>query len=143
MKKILFAFLLLASTTCFADEPNEKVLASFNKTFSEATEVTWHTVESDKFEASFQQDKIRLKVQYDSDGNILRSIRYYKGNVLPVYIQSRIQKKFSQMAIYSVTEITTAEDVSYHVILEDEKNWMNIRSDAYGNLSIESKFTKG
>jgi hypothetical protein len=142
MKQILFAAALFLGLTSSAEVPNEKVLNAFEKTFSQATDVKWQDIDNN-FEASFTQADVKLRVQYDAEGNIIRSIRYYKAHMLPILIQSKIQKKFSDKKIYSVTEITSTESIGYHIILEDAKTWTNVKSDMYGNLTIESKFTKG
>lgn len=142
MKKILIAAaFIIASTTSFATGPNEKVLESFNKTFKHVSDVTWQEVD-ENFEASFTQNEITLRIQYDDQGNILRSIRYYNGQVLPIFIQSKIQKKFGGKSIYNVTEVTTPHELSYHIILEDDKTWTHIQSDPYGNMSVQKKVTK-
>ncbi len=143
MKKILIAAAFMFSTSILhATGPTEKVLESFNKTFQHVSDVTWQEVE-DNFEASFTQNEITLRVQYDEQGNIVRSIRYYKGEVLPIFLQSRIQKKFDGKKIFNVTEVTTPHELSYHIILEDEKTWTHVQSDPYGNLSVTKKITKG
>ena len=142
MKQILFAAAIFLITTGFIDVPNEKVLSAFEKTFSQATDVKWQDVDNN-YEASFTQADVKLRVQYDAEGNVIRSIRYYKAQMLPILIQSKIQKKFTDKKIYSVTEITSPESIGYHIILEDAKTWTNIKSDVYGNLIVENKFTKG
>lgn len=142
MKQILFAALIFLGASSFTAVPNEKVLSAFEKTFAHATDVKWQDIDNN-FEASFTQADIKLRVQYDADGNVIRSIRYYKAQMLPILIQSKIQKKYSDKKIYSVTEITSPESVGYHIILEDAKTWTNIKSDVYGNLTVENKFTKG
>ena len=142
MKQILFAALIFVSASSFTDIPNEKVLNAFEKTFSQATDVKWTDVDNN-YEASFTQADVKLRVQYDSEGNVIRSIRYYKAQMLPILIQSKIQKKYSDKKIHSVTEITSPEAIGYHIILEDAKTWTNIKSDIYGNLTVENKFTKG
>ena len=142
MKQILFAAILFVGASSFTDVPNEKVLSAFEKTFSHVTDVKWQDIDNN-FEASFTQADVKLRVQYDAEGNIIRSIRYYKAQMLPIIIQSKIQKKYSDKKIYSVTEITSPESIGYHIILEDAKTWTNIKSDIYGNLTVENKFTKG
>lgn len=142
MKQILFAAAIFLSTTSFTEDPNEKVLSAFEKTFTQVTDLKWQDVE-DNFEASFSQADIKLRVQYDAEGNVTRSIRYYKAQMLPILIQSKIQKKYSDKKIYSVTEISTPDEIAYHIILEDQKTWTNIKSDIYGNLTVENKYTKG
>ena len=142
MKQILFAAILFLGASSFTPVPNEKVLSAFEKTFSQVTDVKWQDIDNN-FEASFTQNDIKLRVQYDAEGNVIRSIRYYKAHFLPILIQSKIQKKYTDKKIYAVTEITSPESIGYHIILEDAKTWTNIKSDSYGNLTVENKFTKG
>jgi hypothetical protein len=142
MKQILLAAAIFLSTTSFTEDPNEKVLSAFEKTFTQVSDLKWQDVDNN-FEASFTQADVRLRVQYDQEGNLTRSIRYYKGNMLPIIIQSAIQKKYPSKKIHSVTEMSTSEEISYHIILEDESTWLNINSDVFGNLAVEGKYKKG
>src|SRR5918993_6119187 len=103
MKQILIAAVIFLGMSSFAEVPNEKVLNAFEKTFSQATDVKWQDIDNN-FEASFTQADVKLRVQYDAEGNVIRSIRYYKAQMLPILIQSKIQKKFSDKKIFSVTE---------------------------------------
>ena len=43
---------------------------------------------------------------------------------------------------FGVTEITTESDVTYYIILEDEKTWTHVQSDAFGNMFTEKKLKK-
>jgi hypothetical protein len=142
MKKLLIAAVMLASVPAFASDPNEKVLEAFQHMFNHAKDVKWTEVEKN-FEARFHQDEILVKVQYDIDGNIIKSTRYYNGNVLPIFIQGRIQKKFQGKTIYRVTEVTMAEEITYHIILEDANSWTHVQSDSFGYLIADKKFKKG
>lgn len=77
MKTIFLAVLILScSLSALADDPNEKVLAAFNKTFQNVQNVKW-TEGDNSYEVNFKQGVITSRVTYDKDGNILKTLRYY------------------------------------------------------------------
>lgn len=145
MKKIisiLTAVVFLTFTSfAYGSGPNQKVLDAFNKTFQQVKEVSWQEVDN-KYEANFTQNNIIFRVQYDEEGNVVKSIRYYYGETLPILIQAKLHKKYEDKTVYGVTEITSESEVTYYIILQDEKNWVHVRSDAYGNMSTEKKLKK-
>jgi hypothetical protein len=143
MKKmiVLAAALFLVGATSFAADPNEKVRAAFEKTFQNVKDVAWQDLD-DKYEASFKQNDITNRVIYDQEGNVVKSIRYYSGSILPIFIQSKLSKQFEGKSVFGVTEVTTDSELSYHIVLEDATNWIHVRSDAYGNLVKEKKLKK-
>jgi hypothetical protein len=141
MKKILAitaSFFLFC--TAFA-APNVKVLNAFNKTFQNVTDVNWQDV-NENFEANFSQNNIVYRVMYDKDANVLKSIRYYYGKTLPIFIQAKLQKKYDGKKVFGVTEITTDSEITYYIILEDANHWTHVQSDGYGNMFIDKKYRK-
>lgn len=145
MKKILAAAIALTFTfSSFAKDPGvkEKVLEAFNKTFSDAKEVVW-TESNNSYEANFKQHEVQTRVYYDKEGNILRTLRYYGENHLPLMVLSKIKTKYSDKKIFGVTEEATENGINFHVILEDEKSWLQINSDVYGSFSQIKKMKKG
>jgi hypothetical protein len=143
MKKILFAALILASsfTVMAADEPNEKVLTAFNKTFRHVQEVSW-TEMTDMYEVKFKQDEIATKVTYDREGRILRTLRYYGESRLPILVLSALHDRFADKKVYGVVEESSEEGTYYHITLETAKNWIEVKADTYGTLTVEKKFKK-
>lgn len=78
MKRLLIVAVLLASVAAYAAPPeiNEKVLKVFNETFSQAKDVSWD--EYDNFyTVRFKNQNIDTRVQYDKEGKILQTLRYY------------------------------------------------------------------
>jgi hypothetical protein len=145
MKKILVAAVALAFTlSSFAKDPgiNEKVLEAFNKTFSDATEVVW-TEANNSYEANFKQHQVQTRVYYDREGNIIRTLRYYGEEHLPLMVLSKLKTKYADKKIFGVTEEATENGINFHVILEDEKSWLQINSDVYGSFSQIKKMKKG
>src|SRR5689334_25119497 len=115
MKKVLafFACALLTAVV-YAKDPNEKVLKSFNETFASAEEVKWEEYPT-YYTVSFVNAGIRSKVNYDLEGNMLGSIRYYNPQLLPLNIINKIKKENPKKKLFGVTEVTFGSDVVYYV----------------------------
>jgi len=142
MKKlVVFCFATLFVASAFAD-PNEKVLKSFSETFSNAKNVTWNEY-VDHYSVSFLFQNIRSRINYDKDGNILRSIRYYDPALLPLNIFTRLKREQGpSKKLYGVTEITEDNETVYFIKVETEKHWITLRVDAVGNSEIYEKYKK-
>lgn len=144
MKKLIILTCLFATLSVAASNPpevNEKVLKAFNQTFVKATDVVWNEVQN-LYEASFKQSEIISRAIYDAEGNLLRTTRYYSQENLPINILTKIHKKYAGKSIYGITELSTEDQVSYYVTLQDEKNWYIIQADNFGNLELSKKFRK-
>jgi hypothetical protein len=144
MKKLIILTCLFASLSVAASTPpevNEKVLKAFKETFMKATDVVWNEMQN-LYEARFKQSEIITRAVYDTDGNLLRTTRYYSQENLPINILTKIQKRFSGKSVYGVTELSTEDEVSYHITLQDESNWYIIRADNSGNLELSKKYKK-
>lgn len=142
MKKILLAAIVIASSfTALADGPSQRVLDAFNKTFQNVKEVAW-TENEQSFEVKFKQNEILAKVTYDKEGNILKTLRYYYEQNLPLLIFSKVKTKFADKKIFGVTEESSEGGTFYHIVLEDEKHWINITADSFGGIKVDRKFNK-
>ena len=145
MKKLLIFLSLFAALTAAAAEPpevNVKVLKAFNETFVKATDVVWHEMQN-SYEAHFKQSDIVTRAVYDTEGNLLRATRYYSEENLPINILSKLKKRYTGKSVFGVTEVTTEEEVSYYITLQDEKNWYIVTADNWGTLELTKKFRKG
>lgn len=142
MKKILLAaFVIACSFSVRADEPNEKVLDAFNKTFRGAQEISW-SENNYTYEVRFKQNEVVSRVTYDKQGNIVRTLRYYYEQQLPMLVLSKVKNRFPSKKVFGVTEESFDETTIYHIVLEDEKSWMDVTSDSYGSLTVEKKYKK-
>ena len=144
MKKLIIFTCLFAALSATASNPpevSEKVLKAFNETFMKATEVVWHEVQN-LYEASFKQSEVISRAIYDQDGNLLRTTRYYSQENLPINILTKLQKRFAGKSVYGITELSTDDEVSYHITMQDEKNWYIIKADNWGGLELEQKYKK-
>ena len=144
MKKLIIFTCLFAALSATASNPpevSEKVLKAFNETFMKATEVVWHEVQN-LYEESFKQSEVISRAIYDQDGNLLRTTRYYSQENLPINILTKLQKRFAGKTVYGVTELSMEDQVSYHITMQDDKNWYIIKADNWGSLELEQKYKK-
>ncbi|HEU5167342.1 MAG TPA: hypothetical protein VFU29_17480 [Chitinophagaceae bacterium] len=144
MKKLIILTCLFATLSVAASSPpevTEKVLKAFNEIFMNATDVVWHETQN-YYEASFKQSEIISRAIYDADGNLLRTTRYYSEENLPINILTKIRKRYAGKSVFGVTELTTADEVSYHITLQDETTWYIIKADNLGNLELSKKYKK-
>ncbi|WP_205508367.1 hypothetical protein [Longitalea arenae] len=145
MKKVIaivFAALVTGSAFAFDPfDPNEKVLKAFNETFTGVQEVRWE--EFPKYYAvSFVSGGIRAKVNYDKDGNMISSIRYYNPQLLPLYILNKINKENPRKKMFGVTEVTHGGLIAYYIKLEDKTHWYTLKVDVDGNSQLTEKYRK-
>ncbi len=144
MKKalaFLCTMLLVAGAYAFNAVVNEKVLQTFKQTFNSAEEVKWEEFK-DYYSVSFVQGGIRAKVNYDHDGNMLSSLRYYAPEMLPLHVLGKLKKDYPKKSLYGVTEVTSGTQIAYYVKIQDEKNWYTIKIDASGQSEVYEKYKK-
>jgi hypothetical protein len=143
MKKIFLAAIVFAfSFRAMADDPNQKVLNAFHKTFPHVQDVVWSESNDQSYEVKFKQNEMIARVTYDMDGNIIKTLRYYYEQQLPLLVLSKVKSKFPDKKIFGVTEESSEDGTFYHIVLEDEKHWINITVDSYGSITERKKFNK-
>ena len=145
MKKLILAIAVVFCLSSMAATPpsdvSEKVLKAFNETFTLAKDVVWHEYE-DYYQANFRQDEIQIRAQYNSEGQLLRTIRYYSEKQLLPNVVANLKKRYNNKEIFGVTETTSSEEVSFVISIKDDKNWYVVKSDIYGNLEQTDKFKR-
>jgi hypothetical protein len=144
MKKLITLACIIATLTAAAANPpevNEKVLKAFEQTFVTAKDVVWHERE-DTYEARFKQSEIVTRASYDKEGNLLYTTRYYGEERLPINVLTKLKKKFVGKTVFGITESATENDVSYHIVLQDEKNWYIVKADGMGSMDLFKKYKK-
>jgi hypothetical protein len=141
-KNAIFLCSLMICIASFASASvNEKVLKSFKETFPTAEEVKWQEF-SDNYIVNFVEGGVRNRINYDKDGNLLSATRYYGQENLPVNILCKIKKKYPDAKVFGVTELETEASVEYYIKLEDETNWITVKSDMVGNTAVVEKYKK-
>ena len=149
MKKVILSAAILFVTACsFANTTSlpaltpEKAIKAFKATFKDVQNVSWSDAENDIYTVKFSQQGISTFVKYDGEGNFLSSRRYYNADKLPVDIQCKLKKKFSDRTVFGVTEYSIGDDVNYYVKMEDSKSWITVKIDNGHNLEVTEKYQK-
>ncbi len=144
MKKILALCLaaILTTASVSAAPVTEKVLKVFSTSFPEVVETTWYNY--DNYYAVYfkNPDGSKCRIEYDTEGNVLSTTRYYSSEALSPFIRAKVNQKYPGKQIFGVTEVSSGEELTYHIVLQDEKNWYNIKSDSMGSISLEKKMKK-
>ena len=120
MKKAIAYFatcILIVSSLAAA--PGSKLIQRFNETFPNAKNVKWRDDKAGYF-VSFTQNENFNKVFYNTEGEFVYSLKYYKGDELPTNIVMTLNQKFGETKILGVTEVTTPNNTTYNVKLSKE-----------------------
>ncbi len=145
MKKLVLLFVsALFSLSMFASEPvlvNEKVLRAFNQSFKNAPDAVWYEY-TDRFEVRFAQNAVKSTITYDRNGSVLRVIRYYGEENLPLFVRTKLAKQFAGKKVFGVTEYATEGTMDYFIVLEDATTWSHVRCSATGEAAVYQKYKK-
>ena len=151
MKKIFFVFLSIAfSTSIFAAIPpsstpakTAKILKLFHQTFPEIANAQINSFEN-YYMVHFknEENKSTCNLYYDSNGNILETIRYYYSEELAPFIRTKIMADYNGKTISSVTEVSNINEHYYQIILEDSKSLFIIKADDNGQINLIKKFKR-
>jgi hypothetical protein len=145
MKQLFYLAILLTGLTANATPSrpavNEKILKAFTETFTTAQDVTWHQYDTYS-QANFRQDDIQVRAQYDDNGTLIKTTRYYTEKQLLPNIVAKLKKRYSGKEIGGITEITSDDEVSFLITLKDDKNWYIVKSDVFGNLQQTDKYKR-
>lgn len=143
MKKILLT-LVMASITSFtfaAPPVSEKVLKLFKEIYPSVQDAKWYEFEN-YYQVYFDSDNVKCRIKYDFDGKIISTMRYYGEGMVCPFLKAKLAQKFPGKKIFGVTEMTSDNDMTYDFVLEDDKSWTQVRSDATGQMSVTQKFKK-
>src|SRR5206468_11972446 len=90
---VLFSVLFSLSTFANDGIISNPVLESFNKSFKNATEVKWSTVEA-YFKADFSFNGQQVSAFFDREGRIIAVTRHILSTLLPVTLQADLKKDY-------------------------------------------------
>ena len=144
MKKISCALLLLmlACGFTYAKAPvNDKVLKAFAQIFPKVEHPTWYEYDN-YYEVYFDNGDVKCRVKYDLDGNILSTRRDYLEAGLCPFLRAKVNEKYPGKKIFGITEVNSGDEMTYLIVLEDDKHWYHIKSDSMGMMSVDQKLNK-
>ncbi len=143
MKTLTFIICLLTiSLGASASQVNEEVLKIFAKTYPGAQSVAWEELK-EGYKVFFTKKDVSYRIMYDGDGNVTMALKYYGEDNLPPLILNKVRKAYADYKVHSVVEESTDVSLSYHIVLENDKKILNVKSDPVGFLEVQSKYNKG
>ncbi|MFL5740192.1 MAG: hypothetical protein ACJ75B_08240 [Flavisolibacter sp.] len=143
MKKIILACSLLLRLNVWGSDPTipQEIEKHFQEIYPSAQKVMWSKTEKG-YGVYFENGEVRCRFEYDSNGKVIHSLRYFKADLLPPLLTQKIFQRWSQRKIYGVTEVSTPDRLYYVIILEDAKYWYTIESDQLGDFTQKNKENK-
>ena len=147
MKKIICLCLvaIISATSVFAVPASlvtEKVLKVFHETFPEVKQPSWYTFDNN-YEVFFTNaDNSSCRIDYTPEGIVISTTRYYTEQNLSPVIRAKVNEKYPGKKIFGITEVSNSENVTYYIVLHDDKYWYNIESDATGIMKLNKKLEK-
>ena len=121
MKRTLFLVLIsfLFTFRSFANDGNISgtVLESFNKSFKNATEVKWSTVNS-YYKADFSFNGQQVSAFFEREGKLIAVTRHVLSTLLPVTLQADLKKDYEDYWISDLFEVSDDQGTSYFVTLQ-------------------------
>jgi len=141
MKKLaLMAVAAMITSLTFAQKMQEKdvpapVKNAFQKQYPTASDVKWDK-EGEKFEASFDLNKIDNSVLFDAQGKILETEVEIELNQLPIGVLEYVKANYKGQKVKEAAKITDAKG---NVTYEAEIKGMDLLFDANGKFIKEVK----
>ena len=145
MKRTLFLALIsfLFSVKSFANDGiiSVSVQESFNKSFKNATEVKWSTINS-YYKADFTFNGQQVTAFFESDGKLIAVTRHVLSTSLPVTLQADLKKDYEDYWISDVFEVNDDQGTSYFVTLQKADVILTLKATSGSNWSEYRKVTK-
>ena len=138
MKWILILFLIIGTVNANATPVPQKVLLAFSQLFPKASNIKW-TESAVVFSVRFKTEKYIADFQFDREGRIIKSVRYYDESQLSPFLVARLNNMFPNFQIKNVTEITNEESVSYSITLSDNNSFYIVQSNGSFYITVENK----
>jgi len=148
MKKLATVFtaiVKLFSGTAFAAEGAnvaEKVKAAFQGVFAQASQVSWTTA-SDFYFASFDLKGVKVDAAYNEAGELVGTSRKIGLEQLPLSLSMELNKKYADYKLSgTVYELNYDGATSYYIRAENEKQVLNLKGSANGEIETEKRIKK-
>jgi hypothetical protein len=141
MKKTIFVSCFLLFQLCSFADPIEKVKQAFQTVFPSAENVRWY--EGDGYvEAVFDERDKKHRVKYASNGTVISARSDYYGKDLCPFLKAKVANRFPKQKVYGVTELQSQEELSYRLILEDDKQWIHVDANVNGEMTVVEQYKK-
>ena len=139
---ISISLLLTASYPAQSRHTNDtdaKLEALFRKTFPGVVDVNW--IHGKTFrKAVVRQYDLITHITYSIDGDLLKTIRYYKNQYLPAYLLTKVFQRYPTADITGITEVFDADGLQYFINIKKGNRFIALKSDVLGSMTIMDQF---
>ena len=145
-KRILLLSIVLVSFTAFsfaADAPaiSKNAISSFNKQFSNASDIKWeHRANFEK--SHFTINDVVLYAYFNNNGELLALTRFISPNQLPLELLTYLKKDHNGSWISDLFEIHTEAGTAYYATLENADQVTILKSEGTSGWQIFQKEKK-
>ena len=145
MKKFLLLlpvlFVVTSATTFarFTVEADPRAEQEFKKYFANVENVKWSKEEGGYLQASFTWANHRTLAFFNSNGELVGSIRGMSFSQLPLIVGRSIDKSFKNGIILEISEITNDEGTQYKLMIEDQQKKYAVRLNSFGEVLKKEK----
>lgn len=116
------------------------VVASFQKTFNNASEVSWSS-SRDFYKVQFLLNNQYITAFYDADGGLLALTKNISSTQLPILLDANLRAQYDGYWISELIECSTNDEVSYYVTLENANEKLILKSYS-SNWNIQKKIKR-
>ena len=114
------------------DPRAEKIFAN---QFPGAQNVKWTRLDDGYLRVTFVLNGIGAESFFDSDAELLGTVRNLFYSQLPLAVLQTIDNRFGQTALIEVKEITNSDGTSYRVVFEQKDRKYSIRVNSIGEIT--------
>ena len=147
MKKRILVWALMLTmgvSTAFANNAegvSDKVINSFKKEFADARDIQWEK-SKEYIKATFSLNDQVLFAYYSDEGKLLAVTRNLVSGQLPISLLTDIKKNYTGYWITDLFEISTDNDNSYYITLENENQTIVLKSAGADGWELNKKDKK-
>lgn len=146
MKKLIFATLLIATTTLSAfsadvNKINSTVLSNFKSDFKKASDVNWKTG-ADFIKATFNVAQNKMEAFYNFQGELIATTQNISLDELPVAAKRLFAKRFGNYEVKEAIRMEATDEGSYYISAENEKESIIVKIDDNQQQSVYKRTKK-
>ena len=115
----------------------------FARNFAGAQNIKWTRLDDGYLRATFVLNGIGAESFFDSDAELVGTVRNLFYNQLPLTVLQTISNRFDEAAVIEVKEITNSDGTSYKVVFEQKNKKYKVRLSSTGEfLDIQKEKIK-
>lgn len=130
MKSLFIAilFVLGISTASASDiKVNAAVMQSFQKSFSQAKNVSWSKVD-DMYKVSFTLDNNTVFAFFSAEGVLSAATRYIALEQLSLALQTDLKKNLNAFQVHEIFEVNNESGTTYYATLKSDSRMIILQS---------------